>query len=82
MAEKNKLSIYLVKDEFSASDQTILKSGAEMLAELEIINGVKAFNINFCRNGHSLEIHGISPLCVRCVKCKEQSDKDFCRIIA
>lgn len=40
MAEKNKLSIYLVKDEFSASDQTILKNGAEMLAELENVGRV------------------------------------------
>ena len=40
MAEKNKLSIYHVKDEFSTSDQTILKNGAEMLAELENIGRV------------------------------------------
>lgn len=40
MAEKNKLSIYLVKDEFSASDQTILKNGAVMLADLENVGKV------------------------------------------
>lgn len=40
MAEKNKLSIYLVKDEFSTSDQSILKNGAEMLAELENVGSV------------------------------------------
>lgn len=37
MALKNKLSIYLIKDEFGADDNLILKSGYELLTE---INGV------------------------------------------
>ncbi len=40
MAEKNKLSIYLIKDEFSGSDQNILKNTARLLADLKDLGKV------------------------------------------
>ena len=35
MALKNKLSVYLIKDEFGGDDNLILKSGSELLAEID-----------------------------------------------
>lgn len=40
MAEKNKLSIYLIKDAFSGSDQKILKNSAQPLVDLHDIGKV------------------------------------------
>ena len=40
MAFKNKLSIYLIKDEFAAEDNQILKSGCELLADIEGVGKV------------------------------------------
>jgi len=40
MAFKNKLSIYLIKDEFGADDNVILKAGCELLADIDGIGKV------------------------------------------
>ncbi len=40
MALKNKLSIYLIKDEFGGDDNLILKSGSELLAEIDGVGKV------------------------------------------
>ena len=40
MALKNKMSIYLIKDEFGGDDNLILKSGRELLAEIDGIGKV------------------------------------------
>lgn len=40
MALKNKMSIYLIKDEFGGDDNLILKSGRELLAEIDGVGKV------------------------------------------
>ena len=40
MALKNKLSIYLIKDEFGADDSLILKPGGELLADIDGVGKV------------------------------------------